>query len=321
LKANISLKIDGKALKKDIIEKIISCSFTDNIDFKSDQLTLRFDDSKDELKIPKIGQNIELFTGYEKLIKQGSYVIDRVSLDTKGITVYANGYSNLSDAKRLRERSIKPGPLSSILDELSKEIGLYSTISPEIFKITTTAMTTQKNESNLSLMFRLCDMYNLFLKIHGDKILFKEKLAFDENSGKSKRSFIVKKSDTINFSYDKKKSKAYSKFEAQVQNVDTGIEKIVSIGQGKTLRSRKIFKSENEALEELEKLKSKKSFLEESITIEITSNPLLKAGFYIDLQDFKSQLNDIWLITNISSSIAKSYKSVLRLERSSIEAK
>ena len=162
----------------DIIERIagrlIRCSFTDERSKMVDQCVIELDNNDGLLKVPKPDADLQLGLPYQGgFVDMGVYKVDTVELAGPPdiISIQARSADISDSLKQKREHSFEDTTLSAILNTVAGRNKLTARTATEIGAISIDHL-DQTNESDLSFIARLGDLYDAVSSIKSGNLIF-----------------------------------------------------------------------------------------------------------------------------------------------------
>jgi len=184
----VNIIYDGEDITKDVTSMLLSVSYTDNLKGETDEIEIEFEDRK-ELWIndwyPAKGDSVSVLLGYdgEKLLDCGKFSVDSFNFrgDTSGskfgLKAVATGFKSA-----LRERKYKTHENKSfkkLVNEIASKHGLEVVGNMRDVSFT---RRSQKNESDLSFLYRIAFETGHAFKVTDSQIVFYDRLVLDAAS-------------------------------------------------------------------------------------------------------------------------------------------
>lgn len=184
LAPDFMLTVKDSALDKNITDRIMSLSMTDNSGFEADTLDVTFDDSDGLIEWPSLGAEVKLALGWqgEALINCGSFIVDTVvysgAPDILKITARSADFRQ--SLKNQMSDSYDDYTLGAIIGKISQRNNLDTAVlSKEMYDIKISHI-DQTNETDMQFLTRLALLNGAQVTIKNRKILF-----FKSGSGKT----------------------------------------------------------------------------------------------------------------------------------------
>ena len=289
----MTLIFEGKDITRDISKYLLGLTYTDYAHGKADSLEIRLEDRDGIWKsgwFPEKGAKLEPYLEYEgNKVKLGTFEIDEVEASSPPDIIIMRGVSSfISKSFRLEKKSKtwENINLKGIVQEIAQQHGFTIFFDGEdemLDKI------SQKEESDLSFLKRICEEHGKNIKVAEEKIIIFEGKRFDVKP--SVKSFERGKSGILSFSLRSKATDIYRGAEVcyfdsdKKQEVkytflleDTGIGSILKVNK----RAKSLAEAEKLAKNELRK----KNRFEVSGELQIVGDITLFAGVNISLSGF-----------------------------------
>lgn len=191
--AIFKLQIEGKDIRQEAIESLMSLVITDNRGMESDSLELQFSDHDGTLKIPPKGVNIQVWLGWsnEGLVYKGQYKVKE--LEHSGapdvLTIRATSADLKAGLKQKKERSFNDVTLSEILQAIAftHELDLKVHDSLAQRKI----IHLVQNESDANLLTRLADEHDAIAAVKNGMLVFMPKGIAQTVSGQDLPTYLI----------------------------------------------------------------------------------------------------------------------------------
>ncbi|WP_104753688.1 phage late control D family protein [Helicobacter salomonis] len=146
-----------------------SLSYTDYEKDQSDTLNLKLAPNS---KLPKFGDRLELFMGWDKLYFFGAFYVSALKENYRhGFSVDATSINHNKELKEKKNRTFKNKSVAEILKSIAREHGLKHKIHFEHASSVWNAL-EQVDESDSALCDRLSKMYGCSYATKNDTLLF-----------------------------------------------------------------------------------------------------------------------------------------------------
>ncbi|MFP9227902.1 phage late control D family protein [Pectobacterium cacticida] len=169
-----NVTLGGKSLKE-LNDRLLSLSLTDNRGFDADQLTISLDDTDGLLSLPSRGVEIALSIGWqgEPLIYKGRYTVDEVAHegppDVLNITARSADFRDEFNVKR--EVSWHDVTVERVVSAIAHRYGLKAQISDMLMNIEIDHA-DQTQESDMSFLTRMAEMLGAIATVKNGTLLF-----------------------------------------------------------------------------------------------------------------------------------------------------
>ncbi|WP_120952271.1 contractile injection system protein, VgrG/Pvc8 family [Helicobacter sp. L8] len=251
-------------------------------------------------QLPKFGDRLELFLGWEKLYFFGAFYVSAIKENyKKGFSVDATSLNHSKEIKEVKNRSFKNKSVGDILRAIARENGLKSKISFE-HSSSVLSVLEQVDESDSALCARLAEEYGCSFGLKNDYLVF-----IDRNIKQYQRPrYQINADDCISLEIDYLVTKHFKSAEVVFMDKE-GQEQTLIIGSGQQPKKRIL----THASTKQEALIIGKTRLKEANTAKTKGSlralgQVLFAGGLLELTKGKSK--EIHLITQVQHSLDKS---------------
>lgn len=169
-----SVRQGGKVLKE-LSDRVISISLTDNRGFDADQLTLELDDTDGGVALPPRGAELSFRLGWmgEALVYKGVYTVDEVAHDgpPDRITVTARSADFREEFNVKREVSWHDVTVERVVSAIAKRYDLTPQISDLLMDVEIDHA-DQTQESDMSFLTRMAEMLGAIATVKNGSLLF-----------------------------------------------------------------------------------------------------------------------------------------------------
>lgn len=232
---SFSIKIGGKVLKE-LADRVISISLTDNRGFEADQLTLELDDTAGDVALPGRGVELSLWLGWlgEALIFKGVYTVDEVAHDgpPDRITVTARSADFREEFNVKREVSWHDVTVERVVSAIAKRYDLKAQISDILMNVEIDHA-DQTQESDMSFLTRMAEMLGAIATVKNGSLLFIVPGGGFTASGKPIPSIEITRSSGDRHRFRVADRDAYTGVRAYWLDLDFGKKKKVSVKRRK----------------------------------------------------------------------------------------
>lgn len=149
---------------------LVSLILTDEPGLKSDTCTLTL--ANNQLELPKTGEKLQILLGYKEsgVYDMGTFEIDGLTLTHKELQLTAHAADFLKDMKNPKSRSFTDTTLAALVEQIAAEHGLPAAVSSDLQSLMIPTL-HQSSESDLHLLTRLGQKYNLLIKPAGGSLV------------------------------------------------------------------------------------------------------------------------------------------------------
>ncbi|EAI8624637.1 phage tail protein [Campylobacter lari] len=255
-KPRFKLIAKGKDVTQKLSKNIISISYEDKEGNESDEISLSFFGLYSK---PLFGDSLELWLGFEKLFKCGTFNVNVVSknytLNTTEVRASAVNFSGKNDTniKDKKTRSFENTTLFTIASKLASENSLKIKTSGEDQNIVSIL---QNNQNNLEFLYKICFEYGFICMIKENTLIITPK---DGKIGDNAANIISKNEklpcfeialcECNSLEISESGRNEYSAVIVEWQDIDEAKIKSIKVGSGENIYKMHISqpKSDNEA--------------------------------------------------------------------------
>jgi uncharacterized protein len=249
-----SLKADGQDVTALIQPLVLTLEIVDDVKNESDRLTLELA-WIEGLKIPKKGVILEFMANK---IALGKYVVQQTSgaWRARNVRIQATGTPlNLPQGKNttnpMQTQRSRTWPknmmFETVIKTVAKTAGLNASVSKELAPLVL-AQVTQRNESDLHLVQRLCRDCNAYFKINGGTLICQTTDAKTTVTGATLTTHPLKLSDLEDFSFDNNGRGEETRTVARYRTKGTAkTQEVTAGGDGTVRRLKAVYASQAEA--------------------------------------------------------------------------
>ncbi|EFK7895454.1 phage late control D family protein, partial [Escherichia coli] len=196
---DFTITLEGKdASLKNITQRIMSLTMTDNRGFEADRVTLEIDDADGGVVLPERGTRLSLAMGWkgESLTRKGAFVVDEVSHEgpPDKLTISANSADFREEFNVKREVSWHDVTVERVVSAIAHRYGLKAQISEMLMNIEIDHA-DQTEESDISFLTRMADMLGAITTVKNGCLLFILPGGGVTASGRALPSFALTRSD------------------------------------------------------------------------------------------------------------------------------
>lgn len=208
----IKLAVNGLDISEIISGRLISCNLTDERSTMVDQLDIELDNNDDGLIMPEPDAQLQVWLPYTQgktkdFVDMGTFIIDTVGIagPPDVISIQARSADIGDSLKQKREHSFEQTTLSTVLNTVA---GRNNLIARTAINIGTTIIDhlDQTNESDLSFIARLGELYDAVASIKSGFLIFMQAGQAKSTSGVAINKVTIDKKQCENYRYEKRKS-------------------------------------------------------------------------------------------------------------------
>lgn len=233
---------------------LLSLTITDNESKKSDSCQLEID-NRDYVPSPGKGSKLQVWLGFVEtgINFMGTYSID--SWTKRGrpkiMTVSAKAAGLTTEIKAPKSRSYHDQTVKQIVEKVAGKNGLGSVIHNEVGSLKIGHI-DQSNESDLNFLTRLAGRVGGNFKLANEKVIFNKAGSGQLPGGGEAPTFMLTETGLVSWDCTGATRGDYNSVEAAYHNVQKGERQWVKSTSGGNaggpkFRSRKLFKTEDEA--------------------------------------------------------------------------
>ena len=230
---DFTITLEGKdASLKNITQRIMSLTMTDNRGFEADRVTLEIDDADGGVVLPERGTRLSLAMGWkgESLTRKGAFVVDEVSHEgpPDKLTISANSADFREEFNVKREVSWHDVTVERVVSAIAHRYGLKAQISEMLMNIEIDHA-DQTEESDISFLTRMADMLGAITTVKNGCLLFILPGGGVTASGRALPSFALTRSDGDSHRFRIADRKAYTGVKAYWLDLKFGQKKAVNV--------------------------------------------------------------------------------------------
>lgn len=301
---------------KDITEKIksalVSLTITDTTGDHADGLSLRLADYTDSLKFPESSTKLNVHLGYkDNLHDFGFFFVDTMSYSypPSVLSLNANSVpfaaSNTYKAMQTQQtRSFDNTTVQGLVEQIAKEHGLESSVTPEIGKITIEHI-DQTDEGNIGFLYRVVRQYGGTLKSTHTKLVVLDAKGKNANN-EDMPTVTLDLKEISQLSYSSKKEAKFRSVTAKYHDVDSAETRKITIGHGQPeFLLSYTYENETAAKAMAKKVLDGYSLDTDSINITTVGNPEIIAGVPIKIKGLREDIPQEWYVKTATHSLSK----------------
>ncbi|MDF8605606.1 contractile injection system protein, VgrG/Pvc8 family, partial [Escherichia coli] len=157
---DIEITINNNRLRN-VTERLMTLSLTDNRGFEADRVTLTIDDADGQLQLPQRGARLNVMIGWrgEALVNKGVYIVDEVTWEgpPDKLTITASSADFREEFNVKREVSWHDVTVKQVVSAIAHRYGLKAQISDILMDIEIDHA-DQTEESDISFLTRMAEM-------------------------------------------------------------------------------------------------------------------------------------------------------------------
>lgn len=305
MKPTVKILVDGAAVGSLFEERFLSAVVKDRAGHNADSMSITLDDRGGELVLPRKGVELEILAGYEEegVGSLGIFIVDDVSVHgaPDRMVILGKAANLRKGLRRPKERSWGVVSVGDLVGAIAAEHGLTASVSDELAGESLGHV--DQTESDINLLTRLAGERGALAKVSGKHLLFIPKGRSKTSGGTRLPDFDLTRSDVASWSASFPDRKKFSAVTATWQNLDTGEQPEVTLGDGEAYRIRSIFPDEAAArLAAAAKLESLKRG---SATFDFDTKG--RASYFAELPikaaGFRTAVDGDWVIDTVTHAI------------------
>ena len=244
---DFSITLEGRdASLKNITQRIMRLTMTDNRGFEADRVTLEIDDADGEVVLPERGTLLSLTMGWKggSLTNKGTFVVDEVAHDgpPDKLTISANSADFREEFNVKREVSWHDVTVERVVSAIAHRYGLKAQISEMLMDIEIDHA-DQTEESDMSFLTRMADMLGAIATVKNGCLLFILPGGGVTASGRALPSFALTRSDGDGHRFRIADRNAYTGVKAHWLDLKFGQKKAVNVKKRNAQTTKKPEKS------------------------------------------------------------------------------
>lgn len=309
------LRANGKDITKDINDRLFSLQLTDGTGYESDllEVVLVNDDDSYPIKIPPKGAEIELDLGYDLYSrKMGMFVTDEIEVAGWPLAMIIRnraavfnttkaGKQNMTEQK---SRSWEKGTtIAGMTQKIAAEHEMKPVISAEVGSIEL-PHTDQHEESDLNLLLRICQKYDVVVKIAGGVIALAKRGSKKSASGEDLPSVKILKKDVTAFRWRSSTKESAGTVIAFYRATKKGARQEVQVGSGEPVRRVKtLYPSQAMATAAAKAMLAKASRDELELNITTLGNPDYMAEMLITISGIYEGIDGDYIVKSVTHKL------------------
>lgn len=255
-KPQFKLIAKGQDITEKLSKNLISISYEDKEKDESDEISLSIFGLYSK---PFFGDSLELFLGYEKLFKCGSFSVNVVSknyisntTEVRATAVNFSGNASVN-IKEKKTRSFQNSTLFTIARKIAKENNLKIKTSGEDQNIVSVL---QNNQNNLEFLYALLFDYGFICSVKENTLIITpkdgkigENAANITSKNENLPSFEIALNECISLEISESARNEYSAVIVEWQDINEAKTKSIKVGSGENVYKMQISqpKNDNEA--------------------------------------------------------------------------
>jgi len=292
-------------ITKAIAERLYELIVVDNAGFKNDKFTLRLDDQKPWVKIPKYGTKVQIFMGYQYknnsempsvIGDMGIYYVDEAASDNKpnvltitGRSADTGGTLKFTKSRTWEDTTIKE-ILSTIAAEHGKDFFAGESVADEYYDVK-----VQHNSSDQKFLAKIAHEKQAIFKVVNDTLIIARRGETKSKSGGTVVPFVLTDKYLNKVSWRIHLVNEYTYVSARYMSKEKGKQleikknvppKYVLNPDEKNLTLDTVYPSAEEAMDAIDSAIEELIFGKERLTLnEMVGHPLLRAERKIYVYD------------------------------------
>lgn len=311
----------GKDITGDIMEQVVSVTYTDHVHGKSDEMEVTIEDRTGRWRgawYPAKGDEAELWIGYARglMMPCGKFRVDEVEFSGPPDTVVLRclAASITQDLRTKKSRAFEAQTLKTIAETVAGEHGLA--LVGEVVDITFDRI-SQDDETDLAFLKRLAEDYGHSFTVRGENLVFAK---VEELRG-GKVVAALARSDLQDYSLRDKARDVYRACEVsyqdpQTKELITHTVEAEGVESGDTLKRKVRVENASQAEAKAKAMLDKENRLQLAGSLTVSGMPHLVAGVNLALTDL-GRLSGVYHITRSTHSVerGRGYTTDVEIER------
>lgn len=239
------LVANGQDKSASLVKNLISISFKDEANSKSDEITIKV---TGEFQRPSYQDELKLSFGYKEestIFNCGTFIVQTTTKENDNLlTITATGADFASSLKEKKNKTYESMSIGQIVEGVANESGLKTnTDFDEDFVLSI----AQSDESDLHFLNRLAKEHNAIFNIKNQTLIFKKKIK-GANKNEDLPTYTINKKDTLSLSIKHSSKTLYKSCKAIWQDTKQNKIKEVLSGSGEPcINMRGTFKDDADA--------------------------------------------------------------------------
>lgn len=303
LRPSVRIEINGRAVP---LSRFVSMRLSDYTGVNDDTLNIVFSDKDNLLGIPEPGAKVRVWAGYgEDVVSWGEWIHnDYSSTSHQNLTINCRPYSDLVlrtyTTKRYNESFL------SMVNDIARRNSLKAVVFRD-FRNYRSESFTQKNESDLNFLTRICKEYGAYFKISDGRLCIMKRCTGLNEEGNSLTEEEVNVSDVKRNGIMVKGGlrKAYKSCEAFYYNPYKKINERLVKGEGNPRkRLSSPFRSKKEAEIKMSAFLKNYNASNQSAELSmIEGRPALRSETPVRIVGHKPETDGIWFVKSAVHSV------------------
>ncbi len=192
------LTMNSEDITRNISDRLISLTMTDNRGFEADQLDIELDDSDGQVELPPRGAVLSLFLGWQgsALLGKGDFTVDEIehrgAPDTLTIRACSADFRGTLNSRR--EQSWHDTTLDAVVTTIAQRNNLTASVADSLKTIPVPHI-DQSQESDAVFLTRLAERNGAAVSVKAGKLLFLKAGSAVTASGKPVPQMTLVRSD------------------------------------------------------------------------------------------------------------------------------
>lgn len=200
---------NGKDITNRLNPELTELTLTEKSGKEADELSITIVDPNIEFALPKKGDEISVFLGWEKgsdidigLIDKGKFIVSdfQVSGHPDILTINAKSADFTKTHHNRKPQKYIGKTLGQIVRDVAKSLGLIAKIAPEFENIEIPAV-LKTAKSDLALLNELGETFDAIASVKNKTLIFAKKGQTVTPSGKTIASFTITRTDAPKYSF------------------------------------------------------------------------------------------------------------------------
>ncbi len=236
---------NGQDKSVQIAKNLISISFKDEANSKSDEITIKV---AGEFKRPSYEDELKLSFGYKDeptIFNCGTFIVQTTTKENDNVlTITATGADFTGSLKEKQNKTYESMSIGQIVGDIASRNGLNAKTD---FDDTFILNLAQSDESDLHFLNKLAREHNAIFNIKNQSLIFKKKIK-EAKKNESLPTYTIDKKDTLSLSIKTSSKTLYNSCKAIWQDTKQNKTKEIISGSGEPcINMRGTFKDEADA--------------------------------------------------------------------------
>jgi len=302
------IAVDGKPVADTFYSLIVEFRLRDEEGDAVDTLTIKLDDSGNQIELPRKGAKISVQLGYKEtgVVDKGRFEVDRVSIEGsvesgEFLTITANAVDLRKEAKGEGQKAYQDKTLGQIVQAEAGKMKVAAKVDPELAGIPIDYR-MRYGQSHIDFVTRLAEEHGGLTKFSGGHLIIQKRGGGKSGSGKTLPPIMIRRTDCSRWSIDPSGRMQYGSVKANWLDKKTGkrkTEKVTTGLQGPDFTVKEDFSNQERAKKAAEAEKGRLNRNTGGGTFELYGRPDAAAGAPVVAVDFRPGIQGDWRASSV----------------------